>query len=178
MSCTRSPNGYLCRRVKQNVEPNVKPYRWKEAAGGRLHLDGNRGVDSGGGCACKKLSKGERVGSASAKVRVRRRPSQDNMAYPCGVCAKMRPLPPDGVPIVRTYRGFPAETAGMVGARRGSRGEIILGDVITEIDGERVANNDEFLSAMEKHRVGDTIDIVTTREGEEKRFTVELSEVQ
>ncbi len=84
----------------------------------------------------------------------------------------------EGVPIVRTYRGFPAEMAGMVGARRGSRGEIILGDVITEIDGERVANNDEFLSEMERHRVGDTIDIVTTREGEEKRFTVELSEVQ
>ena len=84
----------------------------------------------------------------------------------------------EGVPIVRTYRGFPAESAGMVGARRGSRGEIILGDVITEIDGERVANNDEFLSAMEKHRVGDTIDIVTSREGEEKRFSVELSEVQ
>ena len=84
----------------------------------------------------------------------------------------------DGVPIVRTYRGFPAENAGMVGARRGSRGEIILGDVIVEIEGERVANNDEFLSAMEKHRVGDTIDIVTTREGVEKRFRVELSEVQ
>ena len=84
----------------------------------------------------------------------------------------------EGVPIVRTYRGFPAETAGMVGARRGSRSEIILGDVITKIDGERVANNDEFLSAMEKHRVGDTIDIVTIREGEEKRFSVELSEVQ
>ncbi len=84
----------------------------------------------------------------------------------------------EGVPIVRTYRGFPAENAGMVGARRGSRGEIILGDVITEIEGERVANNDEFLSAMEKHRVGDTIDIVTTREGLEKRFSVELSEVQ
>ena len=39
-------------------------------------------------------------------------------------------------------------------------------------------NDDEFLSEMERHRVGDTIDIVTTREGEEKRFTVELSEVQ
>ncbi len=84
----------------------------------------------------------------------------------------------EGVPIVRTYRGFPAENAGMVGARRGSRGEIILGDVITEIDGERVANNDEFLSAMEKHRVGDTIEIVTTRKDEEQRFSVELSEVQ
>lgn len=84
----------------------------------------------------------------------------------------------EGVPIVRTYGGSPAETAGMVGARRGSRNEIILGDVITEIDGERVGNNDEFLSAMEKHRVGDTIDIVTIREGEQKRFSVELSEVQ
>ena len=84
----------------------------------------------------------------------------------------------EGVPIVRTYRGFPAENAGMVGARRGSRGEIILGDVITAIDGERVANNDEFLSAMERHRVGDIIEIVTTREGEERRFSVELSEVQ
>ena len=84
----------------------------------------------------------------------------------------------EGVPIVRTYRGFSAESAGMVGARRGSRGEIILGDVITEIDGEQVANNDEFLSAMEQHRVGDTIDIVTTRDGEEKRFSVKLSEVQ
>jgi S1-C subfamily serine protease len=84
----------------------------------------------------------------------------------------------EGVPIVRTYRGFPAENSGMVGARRGARGEIILGDVITQIDGERVANNDEFLSAMEKHQVGDTIDVVTTRDGEEKRFTVELSETQ
>ena len=84
----------------------------------------------------------------------------------------------EGVPIDRTYRGFAAESAGMVGARRGSRGEIILGDVITEIDGEQVANNDEFLSAMEQHRVGDTIDIVTTRDGEEKRFSVKLSEVQ
>lgn len=84
----------------------------------------------------------------------------------------------EGVPIVRTYRGFPAENAGMIGARRGSRGEIILGDVITAIDGERVVNNDEFLSAMEQHRVGDTIEIVTTREGQERRFSVELSEIQ
>jgi len=84
----------------------------------------------------------------------------------------------DGVPIVRTYRGFPADNAGMVGARRGSRGEVILGDVITHIDGERVASNDEFLSAMEAHQVGDTIKITTTREGTERQFDVELSEVQ
>ncbi len=84
----------------------------------------------------------------------------------------------EGVPIVRTYRGFPADDAGMVGARRGSRGEVILGDVITHIDGEQVASNDEFLSAMEAHQVGDTIRITTTREGTERQFKVELSEVQ
>jgi S1-C subfamily serine protease len=84
----------------------------------------------------------------------------------------------EGVPIVRTYRGFPADNAGMVGARRGSRGEVILGDVITHIDGKQVASNDEFLSAMETHQVGDTIKITTTREGTERQFTVELSEVQ
>ena len=84
----------------------------------------------------------------------------------------------EGVPIVRTYRGFPADNAGMVGARRGSRGEVILGDIITHIDGERVASNDELLSAMEAHQVGDTIKITTTREGAERQFDVELSEVQ
>ena len=84
----------------------------------------------------------------------------------------------EGVPIVRTYRDFPADNAGMVGARRGSRGEVILGDVITHIDGKQVASNDEFLSAMETHQVGDTIEIITTREGTERQFTVELSEVQ
>jgi len=83
-----------------------------------------------------------------------------------------------GVPIVRIYRGFPADDAGMVGARRGSRGEVILGDVITQIDGVRVASNDEFLSAMEAHQGGDTSRITTTREGTERLFEVELSEAQ
>ena len=84
----------------------------------------------------------------------------------------------EGVPIVRTYRGFPAESVGMIGARRGDRGEIILGDVITHIDGNPVTINDEFLTAMEQHRVGDTIAVTTLRFGEQKRFTIELSNAQ
>ena len=59
----------------------------------------------------------------------------------------------EGVPIVRTYRGFPADDAGMVGARRGNRGEILLGDIIVEVDGQPITNNDDFLSAMERHRL-------------------------
>jgi S1-C subfamily serine protease len=66
----------------------------------------------------------------------------------------------------------------MIGARRGDRGEIILGDVITHIEGKPVTSNDEFLTAMEQHRVGDTIAVTTQRFGEQKRFNVELSNAQ
>ena len=82
----------------------------------------------------------------------------------------------EGVPIVRTYRGFPADDAGMVGARRGNRGEILLGDIIVEVDGQPIANNDDFLSAMERHRVGDTVEITTIRGSSKQSFAVRLTE--
>ena len=82
----------------------------------------------------------------------------------------------EGVPIVRTYRGFPADDAGMVGARRGQRGDILLGDIIVEVDGQSISNNDDFLSAMERHRVGDTVEITTIRGASKQRFAVRLTE--
>jgi len=82
----------------------------------------------------------------------------------------------EGVPIVRTYRGFPADDAGMVGARRGNRGEILLGDIIVEVDGQPITNNDDFLSAMERHRVGDTVEITTIRGSSKQSFAVRLTE--
>lgn len=82
----------------------------------------------------------------------------------------------DGVAIVRVMRGFPAEEAGMVGAMRGPRGEVRLGDVITHVGDERVRTNDDFLSAMERQKVGSTVTIKTRRGNEEKSFDVELSE--
>ena len=82
----------------------------------------------------------------------------------------------EGVPIVRTYRGFPADDAGMVGARRGNRGDILLGDIIVEVDGQPITNNDDFLSAMERHRVGDTVEITTIRGSSKQSFAVRLTE--
>lgn len=82
----------------------------------------------------------------------------------------------DGVPVIRVYRDFPADEAGMVGARRNARGEIVLGDIITHIDGERIRNNDDFLTAMERHQVGDEIAIKSQREGQERTFNITLSE--
>lgn len=88
----------------------------------------------------------------------------------------MRRYGVQGVAIVRTYRGFPADTAGMIGAQRGARGEVLLGDIITHVDGTAVRNNDDFLSAMERLKVGDEITVRTLRGQREMTFTVVLSE--
>ena len=83
-----------------------------------------------------------------------------------------------GVPIVRTYRGFPADDVGMTGARRVGRNDIVLGDVITGVDGQPVRINEDYLSIMEKRRVGDTVTIETERAGKTLSFDVELTETQ
>ena len=84
----------------------------------------------------------------------------------------------EGVPIVRTYRGFPADGAGMIGASQVGRNDIMLGDIVTSVDGQEVRSNEDFLSAMEKHRVGDTVAITTMRAGKTLSFDVELTESQ
>ena len=83
-----------------------------------------------------------------------------------------------GVPIVRTYRGFPADDAGITGARRVGRNDIVLGDIITGVDGQPVRTNEDYLSIMEKRRVGDTVTIETDRAGATLTFDVELTETQ
>ena len=54
----------------------------------------------------------------------------------------------------------------------------MLGDIITSVDGQEVRSNEDFLSAMEKHRVGDTVTITTMRAGKTLSCDVELTESQ
>ncbi len=84
----------------------------------------------------------------------------------------------NGLPIVRVFPGLPADEAGLVGAYRDSRGEITLGDIITHIDDQPIRNNDDYLSLMEKRRVGDVVTVRTLRGDEEREFEVELAESQ
>ncbi|MEH6516530.1 MAG: trypsin-like peptidase domain-containing protein [Halioglobus sp.] len=83
-----------------------------------------------------------------------------------------------GLPVVSIYPGLPAAEAGMTGAYRNSRGEIALGDIITHIDGKPVNSNDDYFSALESHEIGDTIEVRTIRDKEEKRFEIILIESQ
>lgn len=84
----------------------------------------------------------------------------------------------EGVPVVHVYPGLPAARAGLVGARRVSRREVKLGDIITHVEGREVRSSDDYLSALEQFEPGDTVTIRTRRDDEERRFEVTLIESQ
>ncbi len=84
----------------------------------------------------------------------------------------------DGVPVVHVYPGLPAASAGLRGAQMVSSRKIELGDVITHIEGERVRNNDDYYSALEQFKAGDSINITTRRGTQEMSYRIELVESQ
>lgn len=83
-----------------------------------------------------------------------------------------------GLPIVRVFPGLPAHSAGMRGAWRNRRGEIKLGDIIYEIDGQPIRSHDDYLSVMEAHKPGDTVSVRSRFGNEQRRYSVTLIESQ
>jgi S1-C subfamily serine protease len=83
-----------------------------------------------------------------------------------------------GLPIVRIYPGLPADKAGLSGAYRNARGEIILGDIITHMDDKPMRSNDDYLSLLEKHQPGDSVTIKVLRGTDSISLDVELAESQ
>jgi S1-C subfamily serine protease len=83
-----------------------------------------------------------------------------------------------GVPVVHVYPGLPAARAGMTGAYRGPRGEIVLGDIITRVGDTPVRSNSDFLDAMEKLKPGTEVTFETRRGKETRTFDVTVLESQ
>ena len=83
-----------------------------------------------------------------------------------------------GLPIVRVFPGLPAHSAGMRGAWRNRRGEIKLGDIIDEIDGQPIRSHDDYLSVMEAHKPGDTVSVRSRFGNEQRHYSVTLIESQ
>jgi S1-C subfamily serine protease len=83
-----------------------------------------------------------------------------------------------GVPVAHVHPGLPAAQAGMTGARRTSRREVELGDIITQFDDREIRSNDDFMSALEQGEPGDKVIIKTRRGDEDMTFEIELIESQ
>lgn len=79
----------------------------------------------------------------------------------------------EGVIVMDVIAGGGPEKAGMRGLSETNRG-ILLGDVITEVDGEKVVNEDDLLNALENHKAGDIVRVTTMRDSETMHYEVEL----
>src|SRR5690606_30756304 len=78
-----------------------------------------------------------------------------------------------GVIVMDVIEGGSPEREGMRGLRESARG-ILLGDVITAVDGEAINNEDDLLNALENRRAGDVVRVTTRGEAEDHRYRIEL----
>jgi S1-C subfamily serine protease len=76
--------------------------------------------------------------------------------------------------LVDVGRGSPAEKAGLQPFRRGNRGEVVAGDVITAIDDQPVTDLDDMLEQLERHQPGDTVTLTLWRSGQARKQPVVL----
>ena len=66
------------------------------------------------------------------------------------------------------------EHLGMRGLTRDQWGQILLGDVIVEIDGQTVRNEDDFADFLEQHSAGDTVKMKTIRASQIQDYDIQL----
>jgi S1-C subfamily serine protease len=81
---------------------------------------------------------------------------------------------PGGVALVEVAPGSPAARAGLQAFRRGARGEVVGGDIITAVNDETVADMDDVLAQLERRQPGDTVTLTVWRGGQTRKQAVVL----
>ena len=82
---------------------------------------------------------------------------------------------PKGVAIVQVGAGTPAAKAGLLPFRRGSKGEVVGGDVITAVNDEPVADLDAMLTQLERRQPGETVTLTLWRGGQTRKQSAVLA---
>jgi S1-C subfamily serine protease len=82
----------------------------------------------------------------------------------------------EGVLIVQVARGSGAAAAGLRGFQQTEMGDIELGDIIVGIDNDKVGNSDDLYRVLDKHKIGDTVQVHIWRDGRRVSVPVRLME--
>jgi S1-C subfamily serine protease len=82
----------------------------------------------------------------------------------------------DGVLIVNVARGSGAANAGLRGLQRTEMGDIELGDIIVGVDNDTVGNSDDLFRVLDKHQIGETVQVQIWRDGKRMSVPVRLME--
>src|SRR6185503_20210371 len=81
-----------------------------------------------------------------------------------------------GTMIWQVQPGGPAANAGLRGLVQTEDGDIELGDIIIGLDGQKISNYDDLYRALDKHQIGDTVNVEVVRNGRTMRVPVQLTE--
>ena len=79
-----------------------------------------------------------------------------------------------GLLLRAVVNGGAAQQAGLRGLSRDSSGDIILGDIVTAIDGEAVNDMDDLYRYLDKKQIGSTIQVQIYRDGKTQNIPVKL----
>ena len=82
----------------------------------------------------------------------------------------------EGVLIVQVQRGGAAASAGLRGLQPTEDGDVELGDIIVGIDNDKIRNTDDLFRVLDKHRVGDLVNVQVWRGGRNMSVAVRLME--
>jgi S1-C subfamily serine protease len=82
----------------------------------------------------------------------------------------------DGVLIIQVMRGSGAAQAGLRGLQQTDTGDIELGDIIVGIDNDKVTNSDDLFRVLDKHQIGETVQVQIWRDGRRVSVPVRLME--
>lgn len=80
-----------------------------------------------------------------------------------------------GVIIWQVATGEAAANAGLRGLTQTEDGDVEIGDIIIGIDDQKIANNDDLYRILDKHQVGDTVQVQIMRNGRRTSVPVRLS---
>ena len=83
----------------------------------------------------------------------------------------------EGVGILEVYKGSSAEEAGLRKIKRLPGGRIEMGDIIIECDGSQVRKSSDLIRILDRHEVGNEVDIVIIRSGVKKSVRITIQSI-
>lgn len=82
----------------------------------------------------------------------------------------------DGVLIWQIASGGAAANAGLRGLTQTENGDVEIGDIIVGIDNEKLENADDLYRVLDKHQIGDTVQVHIVRNGRKLSVPVRLTQ--
>ena len=83
----------------------------------------------------------------------------------------------EGVGILEVFKGSSAEEAGLREVKRLPNGRIEIGDIIIEVDGSKIRESSDLVRSLDRHEVGEEVDIIIIRENVKKSMRIVIQSV-